>query len=492
VFAKKRVPIKPTMNRTFSLNLLFLIAVNLLIKPFFIFGIDRTVQNQVGAETYGMYAVLTDLAFLSMIINDFGIQSFNNRLIAQSPKLLNKYFSIIFVLKLCLCGLYAFITFGLFFALNYEPKYFKLIFLLTLNSVLNSLILYFRSCIAGLGWYRTDSWFSVLDKFCLVLFASILLWMPFFAPHFEITYFVYAQTLSLMIAVIIGFQWIIKEIGILKFKFNPKILWVILRNSYPYALTVLLMTLATKTDKMLIERLLPDGKAQAGMYAAAYRLYDAANIIGFLFAGLLLPMFAKRLKARETVHDLLKLSSDWIWAGSIAGAMAILPFRQAIMVMLYPNCSASAGDILGLLMFAFVATALGSYIYGALLTAGGFLIELSRIFLIIFLLNIVLNFILIPTYQGVGAAMAAVITQSVALVAQIVLAKKVLKLPMDVIRFAKYILYAILLCIIAFGIPQILPNLDWRLQASAIFVISIFLSSIFGFLNISSAMSLKN
>ena len=469
----------------------FLIAVNLLIKPFFIFGIDRTVQNRVGAEAYGMYAVLTDLAFLSMIVNDFGIQSFNNRMIAQSPKLLNKYFPIIFVLKLGLCGLYALLTFGLFFALNYETKYFKLLFLLTLNGILSSLILYFRSCIAGLGWYRTDSWFSVLDKFCLVLFASTLLWTPFFAPHFEINYFVYAQTLSLLIAVIIGYQWIIKEIGVLKFGFNPKILWVILRHSYPYALTVLLMTLATKTDKMLIERLLPDGKAQAGMYAAAYRLYDAANIIGFLFAGLLLPMFAKRLKVNENVQDLLELSGDWIWAGSIAGAMAILPFRQEIMVMLYPNCSASAGDILGLLMFAFVSMALGSYIYGALLTAGGFLMELSRIFLIICILNIILNLILIPTYQGMGAAMAAVITQSLALIAQIRLAHKKLKLPLSIIRFAKYIFYAILLCMIAFGIPKILPNLDWRLQASGTLIMALFLSSIFNFLNISSAMSLK-
>jgi O-antigen/teichoic acid export membrane protein len=162
------------------------------------------------------------------------------------------------------------------------------------------------------------------------------------------------------------------------------------------------------------------------------------------------------------------------------------------MVMLYPNCSTSAGDILGLLMVAFAATALGSYIYGALLTAGGFLMELSRIFLIICILNIVLNLILIPIYQGVGAAMAAVITQSLALIAQIILAHKRLKLPVNAIRFAKYVLYAILLCIIAFGVPQILPNLDWRLQASGTLVASIFLSSIFGFLNISSAMAFKN
>jgi O-antigen/teichoic acid export membrane protein len=474
------------LNRTFSLNLFFLIAVNLLIKPFFIFGIDRTVQNRVGAEAYGMYAVLTDLAFLSMIVNDFGIQSFNNRLIAQSPKLLHKYFPIIFILKLGLCGLYAVITIALFFAFNYETKYFKIIALLTLNGILSSLILYFRSCIAGLGWYRTDSWFSVLDKFCLVLLASALLWLPFLAPHFELNAFIYAQTLSLTLAVIIGYQCIVQEIKIFNYKFNTKILWVILRHSYPYALTVLLMTLATKTDKLLIERLLPDGKAQAGMYASAYRLYEAANIIGFLFAGLLLPMFAKRLKAKESVNDLLKLSSDWIWAGSIAGAMTILPFRQEIMTLLYPNCSASAGDILGFLMFAFVGTALGSYIYGALLTAGGFLMELSRTFLIICILNIVLNLILIPMYQGVGAAIVACATQMGALIAQILLAKKLLKLSIDYKHFVKYILYAILLCIFAFKIPIVLPDLDWWWQAGIIVIIAILLSILFGFLTHSS------
>ena len=34
------------MNREFLLNILFLVLINLLIKPFFIFGIDLTVQNR--------------------------------------------------------------------------------------------------------------------------------------------------------------------------------------------------------------------------------------------------------------------------------------------------------------------------------------------------------------------------------------------------------------------------------------------------------------
>ena len=41
------------MNREFILNILLLVFINLLIKPFFIFGIDLTVQNRVG-EDYGL------------------------------------------------------------------------------------------------------------------------------------------------------------------------------------------------------------------------------------------------------------------------------------------------------------------------------------------------------------------------------------------------------------------------------------------------------
>jgi O-antigen/teichoic acid export membrane protein len=71
------------MNREFVLNVLFVLFINVLIKPIFIFGIDRTVQNTVGAETYGLYFALLNLTYLFQIINDFGIQNFNSRNLSQ-------------------------------------------------------------------------------------------------------------------------------------------------------------------------------------------------------------------------------------------------------------------------------------------------------------------------------------------------------------------------------------------------------------------------
>ena len=86
-------------NRKFITNLLILLCLNLLIKPFWILGIDRTIQNTVGTESYGFYFAIFNLTFLFNILLDFGITNFNNKNIAQNNHLLNKHFSGITLLR---------------------------------------------------------------------------------------------------------------------------------------------------------------------------------------------------------------------------------------------------------------------------------------------------------------------------------------------------------------------------------------------------------
>ncbi|MCC6727110.1 MAG: polysaccharide biosynthesis protein, partial [Saprospiraceae bacterium] len=52
------------MNREFLLNAVFLVLVNLLIKPFYVFGIERTIQERVAPGEYGLYATLFIFTFL--------------------------------------------------------------------------------------------------------------------------------------------------------------------------------------------------------------------------------------------------------------------------------------------------------------------------------------------------------------------------------------------------------------------------------------------
>ncbi|MDP2888396.1 MAG: polysaccharide biosynthesis protein, partial [Bacteroidota bacterium] len=70
------------MKRKFITNLLLLLFLNVLIKPFWIFGIDLTVQNMVGDESYGLYFSLLNFSMILNIFLDLGITSYNNKNIA--------------------------------------------------------------------------------------------------------------------------------------------------------------------------------------------------------------------------------------------------------------------------------------------------------------------------------------------------------------------------------------------------------------------------
>ncbi len=415
------------MNREFIINIFFLILINLLIKPFYLFGIDRVVQNEVAQGEYGLYFALFNFTYLFQIINDFGLQNYNNRNIAMHPELLDKTFPSILLLKLGLGGIFLLLITVGFELLHFPTEQMPLLWAIGLNWILLSMILFLRSNISGLGMYRLDSLLSVLDKFLLIIIAGILLWTPILPRPFKIEWFVYAQSFSLFLTATIIFFLIFKRLNSFRLRIDYTLLKKLLLESLPYALAVFLMTVYFRIDGVMIERMLPDGKEEAALYASAYRLLDTANIFGFLFAGLLLPMFSSMLKNKENILPLLGLSFRLIWAGAVILAISCFFYRAEIMVALYDTGSAYSGEIFGVLILSFIALS-GSYIYGTLLVAKGILKKMNYVFATGLVLNFALNYYLIPTHKAYGAAFATLITQIFILVADIVLAIKELQL----------------------------------------------------------------
>ncbi|MEM8908711.1 MAG: oligosaccharide flippase family protein, partial [Bacteroidota bacterium] len=335
------------MNREFFINISFLIAINLLIKPFYIFGIDRVVQNTVGKEMYGIYFALFNFTYLLQIINDFGIQNYNNRNIAQHQQLLDKYFPNILVLKFFLGIAYLAVVFGVAWLLGYEIDYYPLMLVIAINQMLVALLFYLRSNISGLALYRTDSMISALDKLLMIVICGYLLWWSPWRTEFKIEWFIYAQTITLSISMLVAFSVVYPRLKRFRLRIKPVFLLLILKESYPYALVIFLMTLYTRIDAVMIERLLPDGPSETGIYASAYRLLDAVNMIGFLFAGLLLPMFSRMIKTGESVEELLRFSFQLIWTGAIALSLNVFFFQVEIMELLYLEATPYWGQVLG-------------------------------------------------------------------------------------------------------------------------------------------------
>ncbi len=415
------------MNREFLINIIFLVVINLLIKPFYIFGIDRTVQNVVADGEYGMYFTLFSFTYLFQIINDFGIQNFNNRNISQSRQLIDKYFPNIMVLKMLMGLIFIAVIFIVARILKFDPQWNVLLLLVAFNWMLTSFVLYLRSNISGLGMYRTDSALSVLDKLLMILVCGVLLWSPITGGSFEIEWFALAQTFSLGVTGIVAFVIVYKKLKWFRLRFRPVFWLLIFKQSYPYALIIFLMTAYTRLDGVMIERILPDGRFEADIYASAYRLLDAANMLAYLFPSLLFPMFSRLLKEKKSVLELTKTGFSLMWAGAFTLAVPVWFFKDEIMVLLYDTVTPDSGPILGYLIISFIAMSIG-YIFGALLMANGNLKGLNIIFVLGLVLNFTLNWILIPRYLALGAAIATFITQFFVFILQWLLAVKKLEI----------------------------------------------------------------
>jgi len=418
------------LKRKFITNLLLLLFLNVLIKPFWIFGIDVTVQNVVGDESYGLYFSLLGFSMIMNILLDLGITNFNNKNIAQNHQLLKKHISNIVGLKFLLAGVYAVVCISVALIIGYRKVEFHLLLFLILNQFLISFNFYLRSNISGLQLFRTDSILSVLDRSLMIIICSVLLFTNITNHIFRIEWFVYSQSAAYLITCLITFGVVLIHTGKLKFQFDRRFFLVFLKKSYPYALLILLMSFYNRIDSVMLERLLPNGKDQAGIYAHAFRLLDAVSMFGVLFAGLLLPIFARMFKQKEEIGSMVQLSFLLLFVPSLIICLSSGFYGLEIMKLLnysHPEISAS---IFRLLMVSFLGIAT-TYIFGTLLTANGSIRRLNQMAIVGMVLNIGLNLILIPHLQALGSAWASLATQLFTAIAQTILAVIILKLKVN-------------------------------------------------------------
>lgn len=404
-------------------------------------GIDAAVQNTVGDTSYGLYLAISQFSYLFYILLDLGLTNFNSRNIAQNNQLLAKHFVGISQAKIFLTQLYVIVIFFVGWIIGYRGEQMKILAIVGLNQVLLSFILYVRSNISALLLFKTDSMLSVLDRILMILICSFLLWSGLFPREkFNIYWYIYSQTFSYAVTLVIAVAIVLKHTGKLTIKINIPFVIMIIKKSLPYALLVLLMSFYNRLEPVLIERILPEdiSAAQTGIYARAYRLFDAGNNISYLFSVILLPLFAAVIKEKGDLQGLVKQSFSIILSMTCIIAVLCIFYSKEFMELRYPQQEfepiedfqyriAASSKILIILMGSFVSISV-TYIFGTLLTANGNLRQLNIVAACGVVINLTLNFIFIPHFKAVGAAFTSLCVQFTTCVIQFFIAKKTFNL----------------------------------------------------------------
>lgn len=417
-------------KKKFIFDLAILLVLNLLIKPFWTVIIEPKVQGQVGDINYGEYAAIFYYSMLLNIFLDFGLTNFNNRNIAQNSHLLSKHFSKMLSFKFALGAFYMVLSFIIgFFFLHYD---WHLLLILCFNTFVLSFTTFLRSNLQALHLFRLDSVLSVLDRI-IMIFLVILMLFHTFGLEASTLNFVYAQTLGYVLTAIICFVVVLRKTHTFKLNWDAAFNKMILKKSLPYAVLVLLMTIYNRLDMVMIEQMLGGdlGKEQSGIYVKSFRLLDAANQIATLFSIQLIPLFSRMLKQKENIENIVKLSFTLLLTPALIVSISTIFYAEHFFEKIYFRSdnlgSATLGyNILAVIMNCFTGVCL-TCIFGTLLTASGNLKKQNYVALGAIVINVVLNFLLIPKFQAMGSAISSLVTQMVAGLMQVYLCYKIFK-----------------------------------------------------------------
>ncbi|WP_107039357.1 oligosaccharide flippase family protein [Brumimicrobium mesophilum] len=418
------------MQKIFFSNLFFIILLNLLIKPLYVFGIDIQVQNIVGSEDYGLYFSLLNFSLVLNMFLDIGVTNYNTKNTAQNPNMLTKYIGSFFGLKIMLGILYAIISIGFALFLGYSDKEMYFLSFFILNQVLVGLILYIRSNFSGMHMFKVDAILSVLDRLLLIIISAFLIYGHWSEKPFQIEWFIYAQTFAYGATLIIGLLLTRFKIGKIKVKANKVLSLAILRKSTPFAILILLMMLYTRMDAVMLERMLPNGKEQSGIYAQGFRLLDVINMFAFLVAGLLLPIFSRLLSESNSIKPILQMAGKFLIGVSLVVGIGLAMNSKLTIESIYNNNLSESSNVFFWLILCFIPLSF-SHVFGTLLTANNNLRLLNQMAIFGVILNIGLNLILIPKMEAQGAAIATIITQSFTALLQLLLVMRVFKFSID-------------------------------------------------------------
>ncbi|MCB9196953.1 MAG: polysaccharide biosynthesis C-terminal domain-containing protein [Flavobacteriales bacterium] len=445
--------------------------LNFLVKPFYILGIDAEFLKRIGTDhpgEYGEYFSIVSLTFIFNIFLDLGLSNFNTKEVAQAGGKLSVFFSSILTLKFLMIFLYLILVFGSGYLLSYNGHQYYLLSFLAINQILVAFILFYRSNLSGMMKFKQDSIVGVLDRVILVVLGVMILWSGWWSYDMSIELFVWLQTGSYAITLLTVIILVYRSGKIPKYHFDLSQLKGLLKKSLPYALLVLLMSVYYRTDSVMIEQMLPNGKREAEIYAQGFRFLEAFSMIGFLFAGLLLPIFSKMLSKKEDVSKLTLLSFRLIFSMSFVLAVGIYFSAEHIIHGRYGIVGdelVRSSESLKMLMICFISM-ISTYIFGTLLTANGSLKLLNYVALIGVVVNLILNYIWIPSLGAYGAAAASMITQTLTALVQLVLAIRVLKIKIDLTTLVQLSAFVTLLLIIAIFISWD----HWLINLVSIFI----------------------
>lgn len=392
-------------NNRFLKNISWIFFGN-LTHSILSFLLNIFIARKFSTNDYGIMNYSTSLIAFFITLGTLGFDSTITKKFAENEDNCGEYLGSTITIR-CIYSVFSiFILQIIVRALNCDDRLLHTISLVQSFTILfnafNSIVYWFR--------YKYEANFVAIAR--LVAFGLSALWR-IFAIVFSDDIVIYVIGTSIETALFAFLLLIMyKRKYNYKMKFSFPILKDMIKISYPFICSAILSTVYAQTDKIMLKNML-DNTAVA-LYSVSSLLANAAAIIPTTIIEGFRPDIMKYKYSNEVMYlkRLRQLYAIIFWV-SIMYCVFITIFAKQIILIVYGTKYLDAVSSLSLIVwytaFSYFGAINSLYMVAENKTKWVQIITLSGA-----VINVLLNYILIPIWGIIGAATASLVTQFVA------------------------------------------------------------------------------
>lgn len=426
----------------------FLLTSAYIFQKIFAFVYFTILARWLGAEDIGKYTFAIAFCGIASVFIDLGLTNVLIREIAKFKDKAKAYLANILGLKLILGFFIYLVVIFLINLWNYPVEVKMLVYIIGFNFIVDSFVLSFFGFFRSFHNLKYESLAIIINQLVIVAVGLIGVVLDF--P-------LYVLGIALLAGTLFNFVFCLyvlkKKFNLfLSFRYEKDVVKLLCKMAVPFALMAIFARVYSSIDQVLLSRMV--GDVYVGWYGVPYKLTFAFQFIPAAFSASLYPVFSTyyqndQKKIKETFERVL----FFLIVLSLPMVFGIISLARELILNIYtveylPSIFTLQILIIAL-FFQFV-----SYPVGSLLNGCNRQKENTINMGIGMVVNIILNIILIPYYQHLGAAIAAVVTMALMFFLNFIWVNKItpVNYKFILVKFLKALSLSILMALVIFGL----------------------------------------
>lgn len=387
------------------------------------------LTRNLGQAGYGVFGIINTMVVIFYSFADWGTNMIAVRESAKSPEKSGVIFGNCLFLR-SLMAFFGMTLYWLFIFLNPHLTEFRreasigAVIILFFSFKTSAQIIFH----AKLKLYLT----ALVELLASGLFLIFLLTLKKLILFQVILFLIISSALAALLAVLMALKMVRSQ-----FRPDWPLIKHLVRESLPMGAVMVVFSIYNRVDTFILQSL--KGEAVTGLYLLSYKIYDnlvlgAAYLMNAFFP--ILANFSGQVSQEGQLKNVLQKAFDLLLAMAVFLLVVIFIFAPMIIDWLGGEEFAPSASSLRILVLAMVLAYLNHLTGYALVALGRQRVHL-KFGLIALFANIILNFIFIPRFSFLGAAVVTVLTEGLIFILTFVFLSKALKIPLGFLSFPK-------------------------------------------------------